>query len=74
MGAVAGGIVRLKTRQTGRGGLRDLDQLAQGRLLRLDVLQKIPCVGLPVAIRLVLVADGIGVTQGGGVQIGNAVG
>jgi hypothetical protein len=42
--------------------------------LRLDVLQKITGVGLPVAIRLVLVADGLGATQGGGVQIGDAMG
>ena len=67
--AVAGGIVRLKTHQTGRGGLRDLDQLTQGRILRLDVLQKFTGVGLPVAIRLVLVADGLGATQAGDVLI-----
>ena len=72
--AVAGGIVRLKTHQTGRGGLRDFDQLAQGRILRLDVLQKFTGVGLPVAIQLVLIADGLGATQGGRVQIGNAMG
>ena len=47
--AVAGGVVRFETHQTGRGGLRDFDQLAQGGILRLDVLQKIPRVGLPVA-------------------------
>ena len=70
---MAGGIVRLKTHQTGRGGLRYLDQLAQGGILRLAVLQKIPGVGLPVAIGLDLVADGLGATQGGGVQVGDVM-
>ena len=50
--------------------MRDLDQLAQGRILRLDVLQEFRGVGLPVAIGLVLVADGLGATHCRGVQIG----
>ena len=46
-----------------------LHHLAQGRILRLEVLQEIARVGLPVAIRLVLVADGFGATQGACVRI-----
>ena len=44
------------------------------RPLHGDVLQKITGVGLPIAIGLVLVADGLGATQGGDVQMGNAMG